>query len=85
MLMNTVYTETQIDINELADIRDVEIDPSLPQEEKKKSYLWQIKDPCLYRCDDIIVRVSFAKNGATLGDRVKQYLLSRQGIALLTK
>lgn len=86
--MNTIIAErdvcayTQININDLADIRDVEIDPALPQEERVQSYLQQIKNPHLYRCGDMIVRVSFANTGATLGDRLKQYLLSGQGIAL---
>jgi hypothetical protein len=78
----TVADEKKIDINNLADICDVEVDPSLPQKEKIKSYLRQIKNPYLYRCDDIVVRASFAKNGASLGDRLKQYLLSGQGLAL---
>ena len=86
--MNTTIAEravtanTQININELADIREVEINPALPQEERMKSYLRQIKNPRLYRCGDMIVRVSFAETGATLGDRLKQYLLSGQGLAL---
>ena len=86
--MNTTIAEraatanTQININELADIREVEIDPALPQEERMRSYLRQIKNPRLYRCGDMIVRVSFADTGATLGDRLKQYLLSGQGLAL---
>jgi len=71
-----------ININDLADIRDVEIDSSLPVEEKKRSYLRQIKNPHLYRCGNIIVRVSFANTGATLEDRLKQYLLSRHGLVL---
>ena len=77
-----VSADMPININDLADIRDVEIDPSLPQEERMKSYLRQIKNPHLYRCGDMIVRVSFANTGATLGDRLKQYLLSGQGLAL---
>jgi hypothetical protein len=71
-----------VKINDLVDIRDVEIDPALPKEERRKSYLRQIKNPYLYRCGDMIVRVSFADTGPTLEDRLRQYLLSGQGIAL---
>jgi hypothetical protein len=80
--MNSTVRETpfgEIDINTLVDIQDVVIDTSMPQEERMKSYLSQIKNPYLYRCDDIIVRVSFADNGASLLDRLKQYLFSWQG------
>jgi hypothetical protein len=71
-----------VDLGSLADIRDVEIDTSQPMEERRESYLRQIKNPYLYRCDDVIVRASFAKTGATLEDRLRQYLLSVRGMAL---
>lgn len=74
--------ETPISIDNLADIRDVVIDLSLPKEERQRSYLRQIKNPNLYRCGDMIVKVSFADNGLKLEDRLKQYLLSDQGLAL---
>jgi len=74
--------DTLISIENLADIRDVVIDPSLPKEERRRSFLRQIKNPNLYRCGDMIVRISFANTGEKLEDRLKQYLLSGQGIAL---
>jgi len=74
--------DTKINIDELVDIRDVKIDPSLPVEEKKKSYLQQIKNPYLYRYDDTIIRISFANNGIKLKDLLVQYLLSKQGMSL---
>ena len=73
-----------ININDLVDIRTVVIDQSLPVPEKKRSYLRQIKNPELYRCGDTIVRISHVNTGATLADRLKQYLLSQQGTALGT-
>ena len=72
----------EVNIEDLADIRDVVIDPSLPVEEKTRSYLRQIKNPHLYRCGDIIVRVSHANTNVTLEERLKQYLLSGQGFSL---
>ena len=71
-----------VSINTLADIRDVEIDPALPREEREKSYLRQIKNPQIYRCDDMIVRISFTRTNITFKDRLKQYLLSGQGFSL---
>ena len=76
-------TNLPINIDDLADIRDVEVDTTRPKEERQKSYLRQIKNPRLYRCGDMIVRVSFANTGVTLADRLKQYLLSGQGLVLL--
>jgi len=71
-----------IDISTLADIRDVVINPALPKEERQQSYLQQIKNPYLFRCDDMVIRVSHANTNASLGERLKQYLLSGQGLAL---
>lgn len=77
------YITITVSIDELADIQDVEIDPSLPREERVKSFLKQIKNPYCYRCGDIIVRVSFANTEVTLEERMKQYLLSGSRIAAI--
>lgn len=75
------YMDT-INIDDLADIQDVKIDASLPKEERIKSYLRQIKNPYCYKCNDMVVRVSFANTDATLEDRIKQYLFSGQCTSL---
>ena len=76
-------TRDAINIDDLIDINSVIIDTTLPVEEKKRQFLEQIKNPYLYRCGDTIVRVSHTKDtGVTLADRLKQYLLSRQGMCL---
>jgi hypothetical protein len=80
-LLEEVST-TPYNINDLADIRNVKIDTSLPKAERQKSYLRQIKNPYLYRCGDIVVRVSFANTDVTLEDRLKQCLIANQGIEL---
>jgi hypothetical protein len=80
-----INTERGVFVNicDLVDIRTVEIDSSLPVQEKKRSYLEQIKNPELYRYGDTIVRISHANTGVSLADRLKQYLLSKQGMSLL--
>jgi hypothetical protein len=83
--MNSTIRQTpfgEVDMSKLADILDVRIDTSQPIEERRKSYLRQIRNPYLYRCDDVIVKVSFAESGATLKDRLRQYFQSAQGIRL---
>jgi hypothetical protein len=69
-------------IEELVDIQDVYIDSSLPVMVKKKSYCDQIKNPHLFRFDDMTVRVSFLSVGPSFQDRIKQYLLSGQSMEL---
>lgn len=56
------------DISELVDIRDINIDTSLPVEERIKSYIEQVKDPYCFRVGDVKVRVSFSDTDRTLTD-----------------
>lgn len=65
-----------VSFDDLADIRGVVIDASLPQAERTQSFIRQIKNPYLFRCEDMVIRASFPKNGVTITDLLKQYLLS---------
>ena len=60
----------------LVDIRDVEIDETLPIEERMKSYVEQIKNPYMIRVGDTIVRVSYANTQETLNDNFVNLLTS---------
>ena len=43
----------------LADLRDVQIDTSLPVRERMVSYLQQVGNPYLFKVDGIVVKVSY--------------------------
>lgn len=58
------------------DIRDVEIDKTLPIEERMKSYVEQIKNPYMFKVGDTIVRVSYANTQETLNDNFANLLAS---------
>lgn len=60
----------------LVDIRDVEIDKTLPIEERMKSYVEQIKNPYMFKVGDTIVRVSYANTQETLNDNFANLLAS---------
>lgn len=60
----------------LVDIRDVEIDETLPIEERMKSYVKQIKNPYMFKVGDTIVRVSYANTQETLNDNFVNLLAS---------
>lgn len=59
---------------ELADILEIEIDKDLSGIEKKREFIWQIRNPYLYRQGEYIVKLSFADTDATLADRLKEYI-----------
>lgn len=53
---------------ELVDIRDVHIDSKLPQEERIRSFIRQVKNPYRFKVGDITVNISYANNATTLND-----------------
>ena len=52
--------QSEKNLSELVDIRDVVIDKSLPLEERVRSYVEQIKDPYCFKVGDVVVRVSLS-------------------------
>lgn len=53
---------------QLVDIRDVTIDRSLPNDERVKSFVEQIKNPYLFKVGGTVVKVSFANTQNTITD-----------------
>ena len=60
---------------ELVDIRDISVDPSLAKNERIAEFLRQIQNPFLYRCGKFTVRARYSQNGMSLEDCLKQILL----------
>ena len=52
----------------LVNIRDINIDPDLPFEEKVADYLAQIKNAYCFKCDDVIIKITHAQTTATIDD-----------------
>ena len=59
----------------LADIRDVTVDPDLPREERIAEFLRQIKNPYCFRCGKFTIRASYAQDGVSLEDCLKQIIM----------
>ena len=58
--------QSEKNLSELVDIRDVVIDKKLTLEERVKSYVEQIKDPYCFKVGDVVVRVSYAGKDKTM-------------------
>lgn len=67
---------TAINPLELRDIKDVVIDTAASKKERMLSFLEQINNPYLYKCGDVVVKVSFANTETTLEDRLLQHFKS---------
>lgn len=61
--------------DELADLLDVRIDPSLPKPERMSSFLRQVGNPYLFRVDGLILKAVYPPDaGCTLCDAVASLL-----------
>ena len=68
--------QSEKNLSELVDIRDVVIDKSLPLEERVRSYVEQIKDPYCFKVGDVVVRVSYADKDKSLTDSLTSMIAS---------
>lgn len=63
-----------VDINTLTDIRNIKIDTKLPVEEKLDSFARQTNNIYVHRMGDYVVKVRFQKEGASIDDKMEEYL-----------
>ena len=63
-----------VDINTLTDIRDIKIDTRLPVEKKLALFAEQTNNLFIHRIGDYVVKVKFQKEGATIDDKMEEYL-----------
>lgn len=62
--------------DELVDISTIQIDTTLPRQERMESYLAQIKNPYCFKCGQMAVKVSFALDGPDLQERLVEHIKS---------
>ena len=75
--MKNMNPET-VDRSTLVDIASVEVDSNLPKSEWMKEYLQQIKNPYMFLCNGVVVKIAFADSNATIEDKLEQYIRQRQ-------
>ena len=51
---------------DLVDLRTIQIDPNLPIPERTQKFLDQVRNPYLFRVDDLIVKVRYEGNRSFL-------------------
>lgn len=67
----------QCESDQLVDLRFVSIDKSIPVPERMRSFVKQIKNPYLFKVDDITVKVEFS-SGKSLEDSLLSFLLAEK-------
>ena len=63
--------------DQLVDLRSVSIDKSLPVPERMNFFIKQIRNPYLFRVDDITVKLEFSP-GKSLEDSLRSFLLAER-------
>lgn len=75
MLSEMAQTDIRtVDISELTDLRDIHIDTSQPVEKKLAAFAGQTKNIYVNRIGDYVVKVTFQESGATIDDKMAEYL-----------
>ena len=63
-----------VNLDDLIDINDVKIQTELPREERIADFIRQIKNPYLFKCGNVVVKIEFSESVTTLTERMKQYM-----------
>lgn len=64
-----------VDPDSLIDIRDIQVNPGRPREERIRDFVRQAGNPYCFRVGKVAVKVSFAEGGATLEDRLESLMM----------
>ena len=67
----------QCEPDQLVDLKSVSIDKNLPVSERMRSFVKQIKNPYLFKVDDITVKVEFS-SGKSFEDSLLTFLLAEK-------
>ena len=67
---------SDIDKTQLVDIRDIDIDPNAPVEERISHFIEKVGNPYMHRVGKIGVRVVFSPTSKTLDNAVKYHFLN---------
>ena len=73
-LLDTDFSD--VNIEDLTDVRKIKIDKNLPQEKRQVQYLKQVGNPYLLRRGSMMIKVSFANNGLSMEQAFENLLLN---------
>lgn len=61
---------------DVVDIQQIKIDEGLSQQERRKEFIRQVKNPYCFRVGKVIVKASYNGNGVSLNDRFEELVMS---------
>ncbi|MCI8938224.1 MAG: hypothetical protein HFI44_15495 [Lachnospiraceae bacterium] len=61
---------------DVVDIRQIKIEEGLSQQEKRREFIRQVKNPYCFRVGNVIVKASYSRNGVSLNERFEELVMS---------
>ncbi len=61
---------------DVVDIRQIKIEEGLSQQEKRREFIRQVKNPYCFRVRNVIVKASYSGNGVSLNERFEELVMS---------
>ena len=69
---------SQID-TELMELTEIQIDESLPKQERILDFIKKIRNPYCFKCNGVIIKLEFSNEGMSFEDGMVQYLIHKMG------
>ena len=60
---------------DVVDIQQIKIDDGLSQQEKRREFIRQVKNPYCFRVGKVIVKASYSGNGVSLNERFEELVM----------
>jgi len=76
IMKNMEINQTNPDLMELTEIQ---IDESLPKQERILDFIKKIRNPYCFKCNGVIIKLEFSDEGMSFEDGMVQYLIHKMG------
>jgi len=83
MTMQEIDIMKNMDINQtnpdLMELTEIQIDESLPKQERILDFIKKIRNPYCFKCNGVIIKLEFSDEGMSFEDGMVQYLIHKMG------
>lgn len=61
---------------DIVDIQQIKMDEGFSQQEKRREFIRQVKNPYCFRVGKVIVKANYSENGVSLNERFEELVMS---------
>ena len=73
--LQSVYIRT-VKPEDIVDIQQIKMDEGFSQQEKRREFIRQVKNPYCFRVGKVIVKANYSENGVSLNERFEELVMS---------